>query len=48
MSKKLYEQPTTKVLVVRVEGCLLSSNRFNSQNHTQYIIGGDDDDYETL
>lgn len=26
MSKKLYEQPTTKVLVVRVEGALLTGS----------------------
>ena len=47
--KSLYEAPTTDVLVVRFEESLLTlSNNVNSVNHTQYLIGGADDDYEEL
>ena len=35
MSKKLYEQPTTKVLVVRVEGILCTSDPAKT-----YRLGG--------
>ena len=47
--KELYSSPTTKILVVRFEGSILTlSSEVNSSNHTQYLKGGVDDDYETL
>ena len=31
MKKTLYEQPTTRILVVRVEGALLQASTFSSK-----------------
>ncbi len=48
-TKTTYERPTTDLLVIRFEQNLLTlSNQVNSVNHTQYITGGADDDYEEL
>ena len=47
--KQTYLSPETDLLVVRFEESLLTlSNNVNSANHTQYLIGGADDDYEEL
>ena len=46
--KLLYEQPDCELLVVRFEGNFLTGTNFNPDNHTQYIKGGADDDYEAL
>ena len=36
--KELYSSPTTKILVVRLEGCILTgSNNGFSSNHTEYL-----------
>ena len=45
-TKEIYSQPTFKLLVIRFEKNLLTlSNNVNGDNHTQYLDGGDDDDY---
>lgn len=46
--KQCYEAPVAETLVVRFEGVICGSPLMNSVNHTQYITGGDDDDYEEL
>ena len=47
--KKLnYAQPDCDLFVVRFEGGFLTGTNFNPDNHTQYIKGGADDDYEAL
>ncbi len=45
--KQTYLSPETDLLVVRFEENIMSNN-VNSANHTQYLIGGADDDYEEL
>ena len=48
-NKQAYDRPTCDLLVVRFEQALLAlSNNVNSANHTQYLTGGVDDDYEEL
>jgi hypothetical protein len=42
MSKKLYEQPTTKVLVVRVEGSILVVSGGANWAKSAGVAGGDD------
>ena len=46
--KHFYSSPTAELLVVRFEGGFLTGTNFNPDNHTQYIKGGADDDYEAL
>ena len=49
--KLTYLSPETEVFVVQIEDCILtvpSPNTVNALNFTQYLIGGDDDDYEEL
>lgn len=49
MKKIYYEKPECEILVVQFEEALLQgSKRFNAPNRTQYLTGGDDDDYEEL
>ena len=44
MSKKLYEQPTTKVLVVRFEGVLMQSGPYGAKGAAGAMME-DDDNY---
>ena len=49
MQKQTYLSPETETLVVRFEGIILTlSDSVNQTNHTQYLLGGPDDDYEEL
>ena len=47
--KQTYLSPETETLVVRFEGAILTlSDSVNSSNHTQYLMSGDDYDFEDL
>ena len=45
MSKKLYEQPTTKVLVVRYKDCILVVSNGVNYSTNQGGAGGEDSYY---
>lgn len=47
MIKNNYEQPYAELIVVRFEENVMSPI-VNSNNHTEYLTGGVDDDYEEL
>ena len=44
MKKELYQQPNTKVLVVRVEGCILQGSPYGNKGAAGKQMV-DDDDY---
>ena len=46
MSKKLYEQPTTKVLVVRVGGCMCISNYGAKGAAGAVLVQDSEDEYD--
>lgn len=45
-TKQGYVAPLSDLLVVRFEENIMSG--YNSSNHTQYLTGGVDNDYEEL
>ena len=47
--KLLYEAPTALTFEVRLESTILTlSDSVNTYNRTQYLLSGDDYDYEDL
>ena len=51
MKKHTYEQPLAETFELSIQNTILDgspNDGYNSSNHTQYITGGTDDNYEAL